>query len=74
MLGNVMEWTGSVYRIDGAVSFSYPYDPNDGREILREEGDFELVQRGGSYLSRMSDLRCARRFVETHSQEDVGLE
>jgi formylglycine-generating enzyme required for sulfatase activity len=73
MLGNVMEWTGSVYRIDGAVSFGYPYAPNDGREILRGEGDFELVQRGGSYLSGMSDLRCARRFVETHSQEDVGF-
>lgn len=73
MLGNVKEWTGSMYRIGGANPFGYPYTANDGRELLRSQGDFDLVLRGGSYRSSQSDLRCARRFVEDALNDDVGF-
>ncbi len=43
MLGNVAEWTGSTYR-------PYPYDPGDGRDQVRLNGDKSV--RGGSWFDR----------------------
>lgn len=49
MLGNVWEWTRSLYRSDH-YKFSYPYDPVDGRENLDAPRQ-PRVLRGGSYDS-----------------------
>jgi formylglycine-generating enzyme required for sulfatase activity len=51
--GNVWEWTQSL-------DMEYPYDPSDGREDLRSDGD--RVLRGGSYFNRARALRCALRY------------
>jgi formylglycine-generating enzyme required for sulfatase activity len=48
----VWEWCQSLYR-------KYPYDPNDGRERLAEEGP--RVLRGGAFYRRGGDVRCAAR-------------
>jgi formylglycine-generating enzyme required for sulfatase activity len=57
MIGNVWEWTRSLY------DYSYPYDPNDRqRENLQAPDDQYRVLRGGSFYD-LSDLaRCAVRF------------
>jgi formylglycine-generating enzyme required for sulfatase activity len=54
MVGNVYEWTQSVYE-------DYPYDPADGRENLNVAEDFPRVVRGGASYSRARDIRCACR-------------
>lgn len=41
MSGNVQEWTSSLFR-------EYPYDANDGRELVTEDGSARVV-RGGSF-------------------------
>lgn len=52
MLGNVFEWTSSLY-------WGYPYDPNDGREDLEADGD--RAARGGSWAHSQELARCAYR-------------
>jgi formylglycine-generating enzyme required for sulfatase activity len=44
MIGNVFEWTRSLYK-------PYPYHPDDGREDLEAADDVERVVRGGSWGS-----------------------
>ena len=61
MSGNVWEWTSSRW---GRTSFyrpdySYPYDPDDGRENL-DGPDLRMV-RGGSWDHHQRDARCAYR-------------
>jgi formylglycine-generating enzyme required for sulfatase activity len=74
MSGNTQEWTSSIYQIDGSPSFDYPYNPSDGREALRTEGDFDLVQRGGAFDSAAQDVRCAKRSAESRGFfESVGI-
>ena len=41
LVGNLAEWTHSLYR-------AYPYDPDDGREDPEATG--ERITRGGDYL------------------------
>lgn len=63
MVGNVWEWTRSLwgewfYEPD----FRYPYDPDDGREVL-EAGEQSLrVLRGGSVIHYQRYARCAARY------------
>lgn len=52
MVGNVWEWTHSVFG-------SYPYKFNDGRE--KGKDNFARVIRGGSYNNGSLSLRCAKR-------------
>lgn len=52
MVGNVFEWTRSLYR-------AYPYDASDGREEIDAEG--VRVNRGGGWDSTPRVARCALR-------------
>ena len=53
MVGNVWEWTSSLYR-------DYPYQADDGREDMSSSA-FKVV-RGGSFLSYQGVARSAGRF------------
>jgi formylglycine-generating enzyme required for sulfatase activity len=57
MAGNVMEWTNSLYR-------DYPYDADDGRELVDPSIDAERVIRGSAwYMS--GNLHASFRQRET---------
>jgi formylglycine-generating enzyme required for sulfatase activity len=53
MVGNVWEWTSSLYR-------DYDYRADDGRENMTLS-DYRVV-RGGSFFSHQGIARCAGRF------------
>jgi formylglycine-generating enzyme required for sulfatase activity len=54
MVGNVWEWTLSLFK-------GYPYDPENGREELKAGDDIHRVLRGGSWLNNPGYARCAFR-------------
>ncbi|MCI0731531.1 MAG: SUMF1/EgtB/PvdO family nonheme iron enzyme [Chloroflexi bacterium] len=68
MIGNVWEWTRSLYgkRNDKkrtlAFAYKYPYEVGDGREDLSKGDQWLRVMRGGSWFSRRTWLHCASRF------------
>lgn len=69
MSGNVWEWMRSAYgpwqlKDDGVhvdLQFKYPYLMSDERESF--EGDLQMARllRGGSFIVRRRDARCACR-------------
>lgn len=54
MAGNVLEWTRTAHRI-------YPYDADDRREGISNEG--HRVLRGGAFNTGIDDARCTRRHL-----------
>jgi formylglycine-generating enzyme required for sulfatase activity len=64
MLGNVLEWTRSLWGKDvSKPDFAYPYDANDHRrEDLKAGDDIYRVVRGGSWFNRRDFARCAVRY------------
>jgi len=55
MIGNVWEWTRSLY-------LAYPYEPDDRkRENLDAGNDINRVVRGGSWVNDRGRARCAYR-------------
>ncbi len=66
MSGNMWERTSSLYS-------PYPYNPDDGRENQKRDGD--RVMRGGSWGNDGKYIRCAARFpdIPTGWNSDVGF-
>lgn len=64
MIGNVWEWTRSR-------DFSYPYDPDDGREDLNAPG--LRVVRGGAFSSLSTDIRAPYRLVSDPDHGYYGI-
>ena len=65
LLGNVQEWTRTLWgnRLQ-PPDFGYPYDPDDGREVMGPAdlpAQARLVHRGGSYQSPPGEVRCSLR-------------
>ncbi len=67
MVGNVLEWTRSVYS-------SYPYNPADGREQYQTSKN-NMILRGGAFLVNKSWARCAFRnwYVPDSRNDYVGF-
>ena len=62
MVGNVSEWTNTVWGHDPAESdFPYPYRADDGREASQTEEHVNRIFRGGSFRDRKALLTCSAR-------------
>lgn len=62
MVGNVSEWTNTIWGHDPAESdFPYPYRADDGREALETEEHVNRIFRGGSFRDRKALLTCTTR-------------
>ncbi len=65
LLGNVQEWTQTIWGTDeNASDYTYPYDPNDGREDPEAKsynGRVLRIHRGGSFRSAATQVRCSAR-------------
>ncbi|MCL4389858.1 MAG: formylglycine-generating enzyme family protein, partial [Patescibacteria group bacterium] len=64
MCGNVFQWTSTTIGSTDPwpAKYTYPYNPNDGRENL--EGTTRRVGRGGSYSRGEVYCRSAFRFAD----------
>ena len=68
MLGNVLEWTRSLHK-------NYPYDPNDGREVLLRKDTDKTTLRGGSWRLDKNWSRCSARYRDypDYNGDDLGF-
>jgi formylglycine-generating enzyme required for sulfatase activity len=66
MVGNVWEWTSSLFR-------PYPYNPNDGRETPNDNEKY--VVRGGSWYYSRKLARCTVRegVIATYASPALGF-
>jgi formylglycine-generating enzyme required for sulfatase activity len=65
MAGGVIEWTSSLWGIDGNFldpQFGYPYDPSDGREANEIRSLDLLIMRSGYFKVNYQSSRCAHRW------------
>jgi formylglycine-generating enzyme required for sulfatase activity len=61
MVGNVSEWTSTIWgNKAGQPQFVYPYR-NDGRDRLDVRGQPLRIHRGGSYDDTIAQLGCSAR-------------
>jgi iron(II)-dependent oxidoreductase len=62
MIGNVWEWTSTLWGTDWRESdFPYPYQADDGREDLNAAATCLRLFRGGAFDEEMAQLRCSAR-------------
>jgi formylglycine-generating enzyme required for sulfatase activity len=62
-IGNVWEWTRSLWGKVGKLDFPYPYHPDTSqRENLMAGSDVYRVVRGGSWFNGHDRARCAVRY------------
>ena len=62
MVGNVWEWTGSLWGVDVVKpDYGYPYDPHDGREDPAAPDGVLRTLRGGAWGGSGRRVRCAPR-------------
>jgi iron(II)-dependent oxidoreductase len=76
LIGNVWEWTSSLWGLDlFQPQYRYPYDPHDGREKLDAPASVYRVLRGGSFNSRSASARITARywFDPRARNESVGF-
>ncbi len=71
MVGNVSEWTSSLWGNDGnKPTYGYPYNAHDGRE---DQSSRDLrVLRGGGWINGSSDVRAAYR-IRSEPSGRVGF-
>jgi formylglycine-generating enzyme required for sulfatase activity/thioredoxin reductase len=65
LAGNVWEWTTTRWSLNSVnwPDYTFPYNPNDGREDLT--GAYWRVVKGGSWFYDLSYARCASRSRNT---------
>jgi formylglycine-generating enzyme required for sulfatase activity len=76
MAGNVWEWTQTLWGGDlFFAQFSYPYDPDDGRENPRASENLLRILRGGGFNNEEAGTRCAGRgwILPSTRREDTGF-
>jgi formylglycine-generating enzyme required for sulfatase activity len=76
MLGNIWEWTTTLWGSDWKISdFEYPYRADDGRENLEAASNVYRVFRGGSFADKTTDLRCSARrwYAPDHADKRRGF-
>ncbi|MDX1520802.1 MAG: formylglycine-generating enzyme family protein [Anaerolineae bacterium] len=65
MVGNVQEWTNTLWGSDphNVSDFPYPYKATDGREGLEAPNLYRIyrVHRGGGFIDTKEALRCTAR-------------
>jgi formylglycine-generating enzyme required for sulfatase activity len=76
MLGNVWEWTSTLWGVDWQESdFPYPYQPDDGREEMTTDVTVHRVFRGGGFADEISQLGCSARrwYAPDHAGRACGF-
>ncbi len=63
MIGNVKEWTRSLWGLDQFdPEYKYPYRSDDGREKIKFTPSVYRVLRGGDYTCTIDEARSTYRF------------
>jgi formylglycine-generating enzyme required for sulfatase activity len=76
MIGNVWEWTNTLWGSDWkSPDFSYPYQADDGREDPEADATIHRLFRGGSFDDEVTKLRCSARrwYAPDHTDKTRGF-